>query len=104
MDGDEHNLGFLLQWLVILDDPELILLRGELESTGQLSMESSDELFSYLVNLPSSSMVTYADDRLISLETHRDTILALAKGRLIEGLHPDSEGRGALITPGLLAP
>jgi hypothetical protein len=104
VDADVHNLGFLLQWLVILDDPELIQLRGELESTGQLSIESSGELFNYMVNLPSSSMVTYADERLISLETHRDTILALAKSRLIEGLHPDSEGRGALITPGLLAP
>lgn len=103
-DTDEHNLGFLLQWLVVLDDPELIHLRGELESSGQLSMESADELFEYLVGLSSSSLVTYADERLVSLETHRDAIFGLAKSRLIPGLSPDDEGYGALVTPGLLAP
>ena len=70
-------------------------------------MESLDELFNYLVNLPSSSLATYADDRLISLETHRDMIFALAKSRLIANRRTSSgqsEVCGALITPGLLVP
>ena len=104
IESDEHSLGYLLQWLAVLDDPELLHLRDELESSGQLGMESADELFDYLVNLPSGNLVTYAEERLVSLSTHRDAIYQLAKGRLVPGLHPDNEGLGALITPGLLAP
>ncbi|MDA1226381.1 MAG: hypothetical protein O3A33_00275 [Chloroflexi bacterium] len=104
MESDEHNLGFVLQWLVVLDDPNLIHLRAELESSGQLGLESTDELFEYLVSLPSGSLVGYAQERLISLNSHRDAIFDLAKSRLLLGLHPDDEGFGALVTPGLLAP
>lgn len=104
IDSDEHDLGFLLQWLAVLDDPNLIHLRAELESSGQLGLESADELFNYLVNLPSGSLVGYVAERVVSLSTHRDAIYELSKGRLVPGLHPDSEGFGALVTPGILAP
>ena len=103
-ESDEHDLGFLLQWLVVLDDPDFIHLRAELESTGRLGLESADELFDHLVTLPAGRIVSYVAERVVSLNTHRDAIYALSKSRLLPELHPNDEGLGVLVTPGLLTP
>jgi hypothetical protein len=67
-------------------------------------MEASLELYSYLVALDSESIEAYVTSRLQALDTYFETIKALAWGRLVFGLHPDSEGSPGLREPGLLAP
>lgn len=102
--NDEHLMGFLLQWLALLDDPELFALRSELESTGELQASSAIQFFEYLVDLSPGVLGTYVEDRMSALNAHLDTIKTLSNGRLVSGLAGDDEGSSALSIPGLLTP
>ena len=99
-----HSLGFLLQWLSVLDDPNLAELRDELTSQGRLGRDASLELYDYLVSLPGESVEAYVQSRVGSIPQHSEAIKALAAGRLEADLHPDREGSPALREMGLLAP
>ena len=104
LSQDEHLLGSLLQWLAVLDDPDLVKLKQELTARRQLGVEASLELYNYLVDLAHESIQAYVTSRIQALDTYFETIKALAWGRLASGLHPDSEGSPGLREPGLLAP
>ena len=99
-----HTLGFLLQWLSVLDDPNLAHLREELTSEGRLGRDASLELYDYLVSLPGESVEAYVLSRVASIPQHAEAIKAIAAGRLEADLHPDREGSPALREMGLLAP
>ncbi len=104
LNEDEHSLGYLLQWLAVLDDPELADLKAELTSAGRLNKDSSLALFDYLVGLEPEAVHAYVEDRLAALEARLPEILELSKSRLVTGLDPAGEGRTALREPGLLMP
>ena len=97
-------MGFLLQWLSVLDDPELVGLKDELEATGELKASSVIELFEYLVDLSPGLIGLYVDQRMSVLNTYLETIKSLSKSRLASGQAPDYEGSPALAVPGLLTP
>ncbi len=104
LDEDEHSLGYLLQWLAVLDDPELAGLKAELTSAGRLDKDSSLALFDYLVGLEPEVVQAYVEDRLAALDGQLPVILKLSEARLLTGLDPAGEGRAALREPGLLMP
>ena len=101
---DEHFLGYLLQWLVVLEDPNLADLREELTVRGQLGAEASLKLFEYLVRLPTDTAEEYVASLLETLNANIGTISAIASDRLDPGLHPDEEGSPDLRETGLLSP
>ena len=79
---DEHFLGYLLQWLVVLEDPNLADLREELTVRGQLGADASLRLFEYLVRLPTDTAEEYVASLLETLNTNIGTISAIASDRL----------------------
>ena len=101
---DEHSLGYLIQWLAVLDDPELAGLRSELVSGGALSAASSLELFAYLVGLDPEAVQQYVETRLVALNTFTTTIASIAHARLVQDLDPELEARPELREPALLSP
>jgi hypothetical protein len=98
----EHSLGFLLQWLAVLDDPALTALRTELVEAGQLGEDSSAELFDFFVAMDPADAESYIDARLATLSSHTGLIAILAKSRLQPGLDPGREGSASLVDPALL--
>lgn len=103
-DQTAHSYGLVIQWLSVLDDPNLAHLREELTSQGRLGREASLELYDYLVALPDESVEAYVQARVRSIPQHAVTIKGLAAGRLVANLHPDREGSPSLREMGLLAP
>jgi len=103
-DSSEHSLGWLLQWLVVLDDPKLSDLRVELIESGRLKAESSLRLYDYLVGLAPEVVDSYVSDRLSSLEGWRSTILEVSKLRLVPLHELQIEGATALRETALMAP
>ena len=103
-DSDEHWLGALLQWLAVLDDPDLADLTDELAVNGRLSAASALELYQHFVDMPPEDAQAYVETRIGALDRAIGTILSTAKGRLVAGLHPDGEGPPELRLPGLLMP
>ena len=101
---DEHFLGYLLQWLVVLEDSNLSELREELMTNGELDAEASLALFEYLVTLPPDSADEYVSSLLETLDVNIRSIFSIAVGRLVPELHPDEEGPPDLRETGLLAP
>ena len=101
---DEHYLGALLQWLVVLDDPALGDLRQELAESGRLGASSALRVYGYLVDLSPAFVAPYVQARLNALDVLSAYVRATAVGRLVLGLHPDSEGPADLKIPGLLMP
>ena len=103
-DQTAHSYGFVIQWLSLLDDPNLAHLREELTSQGRLGRDASLELYDYLVAMPDESVEAYVQARRQSIPQHAETIKDLAAGRLVADLHPDREGSPSLREMGLLAP
>ena len=103
-DQDEHWLGHLLQWLAVLNDPALGELREELLSSGGLGASSALRLYNHLVGLSPEAVRAYVAELIGTAAMDIESAKAIAVGRLIPGLHPDSEGLPALRIPGLLAP
>ena len=101
---DEHFLGYLLQWLVVLDDPNMADLKQELTAQRRLGLDASLELYDYLVGLAPESIEAYVASRIQALNTYAETIKAISLDRLVSKLHPDSEGSPGLRDQGLLAP
>ena len=101
---DEHFLGYLVQWLSVMDDPNLTELKQEVTTHGRLGWRSSLALYYYLVGMPAEAIEAYVDLRLQAIPAYAEAIKALTSGRLVAGLHPDSEGSPGLREPGLLAP
>ena len=101
---DEHFLGYLLQWLVVLDDPNLSDLKQELTAQKRLGFRASLRLYDYLVGLSPESIEGYVTSLVLALGTYDETIKAISIGRLVFDLHPDKEGSPDLRQPGLLAP
>ena len=101
---DEHFLGYILQWLAVLEDPNLSELREELMAEGQLDADASLELFRYLVALPPASAEAYVTSLLDTLDANMRSIVSIATGRLDPDLHSDEEGSPDLRETGLLAP
>ncbi|MCH7787683.1 MAG: hypothetical protein IIC22_09245, partial [Chloroflexi bacterium] len=101
---NEHSLGYLLQWLAVLDDPELIGLRDELAANGELSAASALELYDYFVSLSPESIQAYVAERVKVLASRLSTIGAISKSRLVSGLPIDDEGVSDLSFAGLLMP
>ncbi len=101
---EEHSLGFLLQWLAVLDDPALADLRGEIVAAGQLGENRSAELFEFFVEMDPAAAESYVDARLSALGENADLIAVLTKTRLQPGLDPGNEGSAFLREPALLAP
>ncbi|MDE2861725.1 MAG: hypothetical protein OYI31_01050 [Chloroflexota bacterium] len=103
-DVSVHTFGFLIQWLSVLGDPNLVHLKEELTSQGRLGRDASLELYDYLVALPAESVEAYVQARAQSIPTHGETIKEIATSRLVSDLHPDREGSPSLREMGLLAP
>ena len=66
---DEHALGYLLQWMLVITVPDLAHLSEELRENGSLSAQGSMDLYDYLVGLsPREASVlarqTYAQAKL----------------------------------------
>ena len=102
---NEHDLGFLIQWLAVLDDPNV---PGSISTfftdSDQLDSSSSMQLFDYLVHLNPVSMDAYVANLLQSLETNIGKIGDISIGRLSSEIHEDVEGSPYLRVQALLAP
>ena len=103
-DEDEHWMGYLVQWLSVLDDPGLADVRGELVGTGALGADSTLRLFRYLVDLPVATADAYVDERLDAIDDTIPLIRQITESRLDPGLAPDDEGPAGLWDVGLLTP
>ena len=101
---DEHMLGYLIQWLAVLEDPNLAELREEMMTEGELGAESSMRLFDYFVRLPTETAEEYVSSLLDTLDGNAGVISGIAADRLDPGLHPDDEGSPDLRETGLLSP
>ena len=101
---DEHWLGYLLQWLAVLDDPELADLAQQIADKGRLDASASLKLFHYLVALPPESVQAYVSARLSSVRRNIGIVRAIAEARLVPGSDLEFEGPMHLRIAGLLMP
>ena len=106
---DEHALGYLLQWMLVITVPDLEHLAAELEENGSLSAQGSMDLYNYLVGLsPSAASAlarqTYARTSSDDLAELFNRLVSAASDRLEPGLHPNDEGIATLRSVGLLTP
>ena len=108
-EQEEHALGYILQWALLLTVPDLAPLAAELEENGSLSAESSLELYDYLVGLSPAEAAalvrgTYRRASSDDLAELYNRIVSVASERLSPDLHPDDEGVATLRSVGLLTP
>jgi hypothetical protein len=101
---DEHELGLLLQWLVVIDDPAFADLREKAIVGFGLDASESMRLFEYLVDLPSSTSDAYVSNRLEALPDAVNLIRAAAWGRLQPASEIQYEGQRDLRVAALLMP
>lgn len=101
---DEHELGLLLQWLVVLDDPAFADLREKAIVGFGFDASESLRLFEYLVNLSPSTSNAYVSDRLEALPGAVNLIRAAAWGRLQPVSEIQYEGQRDLRVAALLMP
>ena len=106
---DEHALGYLLQWMLVITVPDLAPLAEELEENGSLSAQGSMDLYNYLVGLsPSEASAlarqTYARTSSDDLAELYNRLVSAASERLTPDLHPNDEGIATLRSVGLLTP
>jgi hypothetical protein len=101
---DEHELGLVLQWLVILDDPAFVDLRDKVVAGPGLDASDSLRLFEYLVNLPPNAASAYVSTRLEALSGAINTIRSAAWGRLRPAAEIQYEGPRDLRVAALLMP
>jgi hypothetical protein len=101
---DEHELGLLLQWLVVLDDPAFADLRQKAIVEFGLDASESLRLFEYLVNLDPDTANAYVSDRLEALPDAINLIRAAAWGRLQPVSAIQYEGQRDLRVSALLMP
>lgn len=106
---DEHALGYLLQWMLVVTVPDLAHLAEELEEKGSLSAQGSLDLYNYLVGLsPSEASAlargTYAQTSSEDLAELFNRMVTVASERLMSDLHPNDEGIATLRQVGLLTP
>ena len=106
---DEHALGYLFQWMLVITVPDLAPLATELEENGSLSAQGSMDLYNYLVGLsPSEASAlarqTYALASSDDLADLFNRLVSVASERLEPGLHPNDEGIATLRSVGLLTP
>ena len=101
---EEHSLGYLLQWLAVLDDPDLTDLAQQIADTGRLDGPASLELFHYLIALPPESVQAYVEARLSSVRRNIGFIRAIAASRLVPGPELEFEGPMELRVAGLMMP
>ena len=99
-----HTFGFLIQWLSVLDDPNLAHLKEELTSGGAWDVTRRLSCTTIWWRCPGESIESYVQSRLESISVHAEAIKAIAVGRLVADLHPDREGSPSLREVGLLAP
>ena len=102
MSDDEHLLGLLIQWLVVLEDQEMSNLRSELNERTQLSSVSSRLLYEHLVSITEDESEDYVRDKLKILYSQITTIEELILSRLIKDGF--TEGSPDLRFPGLFMP
>jgi len=101
---DEHELGLLLQWLVVIDDPAFADLREKAIVGFGLDASESMRLFEYLVDLPPSTSDAYVSNRLEALPDAVNLIRAAAWGRLQPASEIQYEGQRDLRVAALLMP
>lgn len=106
---DEHALGHLLQWMLVITVPDLAHLEEELRENGSLSAQGSMDFYNYLVGLsPSEASAlarqTYARTSSDDLADLYNRLVSAASERLQPGLHPNDEGIATLRQVGLLTP
>ena len=106
---DEHALGYLLQWMLVMTVPDLAPLATELEENGSLSAQGSMDLYNFLVNLPvgeagALARGAYAQTSSDDLAELFNRMVTVASERLAPGLHPNDEGVATLWSVGLLTP
>ena len=106
---DEHALGYLLQWMLVITVPDLAHLEEELRENGSLSAQASMDLYDYLVGLsPSEASAlarqTYARANSDDLADFYNRLVTAASERLMPDLHPNDEGIATLRQVGLLTP
>ena len=106
---DEHALGYLFQWMLVITVPDLAPLATELEENGSLSAQGSMDLYNYLVSLsPSEASAlarqTYALASSDDLADLFNRLVSVASERLEPDLHPNDEGIATLRSVGLLTP
>ena len=101
---DEHELGLLLQWLVVIDDPAFADLREKAIVGFGLDASESLRLFEYLVDLPPNTSDAYVSDRLEALPDAVNLIRAAAWGRLQPVTEIQYEGQRDLRVAALLMP
>ena len=106
---DEHALGYLLQWMLVITVPDLAHLAEELRENGSLSAQGSMDLYNYLVGLPpreASTLArqTYARASSDDLADLYNRLVTAASERLTPDLHPNDEGIATLRQVGLLTP
>tara|TARA_Y100000588_G_scaffold280115_1_gene297063 strand:- start:482 stop:2950 length:2469 start_codon:yes stop_codon:yes gene_type:complete len=102
MSDDEHLLGLLIQWLVVLEDQEMSNLRSEFNERTQLSSVSSRLLYEHLVSITEDESEDYVRDKLKILYSQITTIEELILSRLIKDGF--TEGSPDLRFPGLFMP
>ncbi len=100
----EHALGRMIQWLAVLEDPNLSTLREELAADGGLGAGSSLALYLYLARLDPAVAGEYVRSLVPSLGRSVPQIAAIARGRLEALGSSGDEGSPYLRQAALLAP
>ena len=77
-------MGRAIQWLAILADKKLKILKTELLDEGELSYKSGYKLFEYFLTLKAEDTVAYVTELLSVFDDYSDDIVALQKKRLVD--------------------
>ncbi len=105
-EQDEHNLGYLLTWLAVLNDPQLKQVKSRLMRDGRLNSADSLRLFEHLSSLDQSSIYLYVTERMGGLHATLETAKTLIRTRLDDNAisGTDNRERSALTVSNLLMP
>jgi hypothetical protein len=105
-EQDEHNLGYLLTWIAVLNDPELKQVKSRLMRDCRLDSADSLRLFEHLSSLDQSSIYLYVTEQMGGLHDTLETAKSLVRDRLDDNAISESgsRDRSALTISNLLMP
>jgi hypothetical protein len=103
-EEDKHDLGYVLMWLTALQDPGGLGLAGELRDLGKLTPASTLAFYNYLLTIEPGEAQSWVASRTANSASLLAEFEAIALGRLVIGLPPDSEGHPDLLDLAFLAP
>ncbi len=104
VEGEPHDLGYVLAWLAVLRERAAPGLGDELRTEGALDPASSLTLYDYLVGMPVGAATSLAGSLLDGAGPFLDEFLGIVLSRPVRDLLQDDEGHPDLREVTFLSP